>query len=190
MNIVEKNERVTMVRQNLCGLPDYPLPPRYSIRAYSPGDEGTWVRIESAAEQYKEITLELFHGEFADDPAALAQRQFFLFDPQGIAIGTATAWFDSNYHGREFGRIHWVAIVPDSQGLGLARPLLSKICSTLLALGHKSAYLVTSTARVSAIRLYLLFGFLPEIRGPEDEAIWAGMESYVPGLKEVLRSTV
>ncbi len=172
MNIIEKNLYVIMRRETLANLPDYPLPPGFQVRHYAEGDEQEWVRIESAAER-DPITLELFRKEFGNDPVLLAERQLFLLNPQGMAIGTATAWFDDNYQGHPFGRFHWLAIHPDWQGRGLSSPLVARTCGQLRALGHDQAYLVTSTGRLQAIRLYLKFGFVPEIRGLEEEQIWA-----------------
>ena len=179
MNIAERNAPVTMIRRDLEGLPEFPLPADYSIRGYLPGDEREWVRIHVMADLYNKITPELFRSEFGEDAAVLGRRQFYLLDPQGSAVGTATAWYDDNYHGQSFGRVHWVAIEPGSQGRGLSKPLMSKVCCTLRELGHERAYLSTSTVRIAAITLYLRFGFVPEIRTPEDAATWAEMERYV-----------
>lgn len=173
-----------MSREDLAGTPVFPLPDGYVIRAYSPGDEHTWVQIQSAADRYNTITLELFRNEFGDDPSVLAERQLFLLDPQGKAVGTATAWFDDDHHGQPYGRIHWVAVHPSSQGRGLSKPLLSAACSRLQELGHGKAYLITSTGRIAAINLYLRFGFLPEIQGAEDEAVWAQLNKHLKGLAD------
>lgn len=172
MNIVDKNLSVNMYRATLDNLPDYPLPAGYQIRPFVPGDEQEWVRIESATERFIPITAEVFFKEFGTDSKLLAERQLFLVNPHGVAIGTATAWLDDNHYGQSYGRFHWLAIHPDWQGRGLSKPLLAQTCRRLRELGHDKAYLVTSTARLKAIKLYLKFGFLPEIRGAEDEQIW------------------
>jgi len=172
MDIVEKNVTVKMRRSSLTDIPLHALPAGHEIRAYVPGDEHAWVRIESAADRFHAISLELYRKEFGDDAALLAERQLFLLDPQGRAIGTATAWMDDNDHGQRYGRVHWVAIHPDWQRRGLAKPLMTRVCLLLQELGHDNAYLVTSTARLNAINLYLHFGFAPEINSAEDQAIW------------------
>ena len=87
-------------------------------------------------------------------------------------MGTATAWSGDLFPGQPIGRIHWVAIVPDRQGQGLAKPLLAATCRRLRALGHERAYLTTSTARLPAINLYLLFGFQPLVGSPEAYQAW------------------
>lgn len=182
MNMNAPNITVKMCRETLEGLPVHPLPPGCRIRAYAPGDEHAWVRIEAASERFHAISLDLFRREFGDDPALLAERQFFLLDERGAAIGTATAWFDPDHGGQPYGRIHWVAIHPDWQGRGLAKPLLSRVCGRLRELGHDRAYLVTSSARIVAINLYLSFGFQPEIHGAEEAAVWEQVRQQVqPG---------
>ena len=182
MNIIDKNTPVTMALSTPAAVPHYDVPAGHSIRPYVPGDEHVWVHIQSAADRYNTISLDLFRREFGDDPTLLAKRMFFLLDAEWQAIGTATAWFDDNHLGRPFGRVHWVAILPEYQGQGLSKPLLSKVCSTLRELGHEEAYLTTSTARIPAISLYLKFGFVPEINGAEDARVWKEMEEYLPGL--------
>ncbi|MFW6457724.1 MAG: GNAT family N-acetyltransferase, partial [Planctomycetota bacterium] len=139
---------------------------------YIPGDEYNWVNIQSAADEYNEISLKLFRKEFGRDPDALSQRQLYITTSANKEIGTATAWYDENYHGKRYGRIHWVAIHPDWQGRGLARPLLSQTCLRLRRLGHEKAYLTTSSARIPAINLYLKFGFNPEIQDKDDATVW------------------
>ncbi|GAB4564968.1 MAG: GNAT family N-acetyltransferase [Anaerolineae bacterium] len=173
------NIAIHMIRRDLENLPEFGLPPGFRIRWYQPGDRDTWVRIHLAAERYVTITPELFDREFGPDEAELARRQAYLCDEGGRAIGTATAWFDPAYHGQPFGRVHWVAIVPEMQGRGLSKPLLSAVCQRLKALGHERAYLVTSTARIPAIKLYLRFGFVPEIRVDEDVRAWRIVAGHI-----------
>ena len=102
----------------------------------------------------------------------LRQRQGYLLAPTGEVVGTGTAWFNHNFEGARWGRVHWLAIMPEFQGRGLAKPLMTSICRRLRELGHQHVYLSTSTARHAAIGLYLRFGFEPLIQSPEDEAVW------------------
>lgn len=184
MSIVERNAPVTMVRPDLAGVPRFDLPTRYSLRRYAPGDERDWVRINAAADRYNAITFELFRREFGYDSELLGRRLFFLADGDGSAIGTAAAWFDDRDPPRPDGRVHWVAIHPECQGRGLAKPLLSRVCSALRELGHQGAYLTTSTARTRAITLYVRFGFVPEIASPAEAAAWEELGAYVGDLRE------
>ena len=105
----------------------------------------------------------------------LRQRQCYLLAPSGEVIGTGTAWFDNNFAGARWGRVHWLAMMPEFQRRGLAKPLMTAICRRLAELGHERVYLSTSTARPAAIGLYLRFGFEPWIQGPEDAVAWSGV---------------
>jgi len=168
---------VSMAVERLDDLPSYPLPSGYSVRFYEPGDEEVWRKIQSAADRLNTITGTLFDEQFGGDAARLASRQCYLLAEGAGAIGTATAWYDRRHHGRAYGRIHWVALLPDWQGRGLSKPLLSVVCRRLHSLGHRRAYLTTSTGRPRALNLYLGFGFCPEIRGPSDIEAWKSIES-------------
>ena len=179
MSIVERNVYVHMIRDNLDDIPNYPLPSGYSTHWHQLGDERLWVDVWSRAEEYLEITPELFVEQFGSDPRPLAERQSFLCDAQGEAIGTATAWFDDDYCGQPYGKLHWVAIVPEAQGCGLAKPLLSIVLNRMADLGHARCYLGTSTARIPAINLYLRFGFVPHVRNADDLAVWREMRSLI-----------
>ena len=176
LNVIQQNLPLTMVRDNLEGIPSYPLPAGYSMRGYKPGDEQLWRDIHLLADRYSSITPDLFAREFGSEEAVLAERQFYLLDPHQKAVGTASAWYDDNFRGREYGRVHWVAIVPRYQGQGLAKPLMAAVCRQLRALGHERAYLQTSSARLPAIRLYLRFGFIPQIQTAGDVEVWRELE--------------
>jgi GNAT superfamily N-acetyltransferase len=172
VDIIERNVFIQMERDNLRGIPDYPLPPGYCFHWYEPGDEQMWVDIHVRAENHAEVSHGVYVREFGRDVEALHQRQCFLLVGDGAPVGTATAWFNDDYHGRRYGRVHWVAVVPEYQGRGLSKPLLSTVLSRMVDLGHERAYLRTSTARLPAINLYAQFGFAPSLRTPQDRAVW------------------
>jgi GNAT superfamily N-acetyltransferase len=167
-----ENRLVTMVREHLENIPVFLLPPAYTLRPFQPGDEQLWLKIQSAADRYNSITLELFAREFGGDQDRLATRQLYLCDSDQGAIGTATAWFNKSYQGRPYGRVHWVAILPEHQGLGLAKPLMSVTLQRMSKLGHERAYLTTSSARIAAINLYLQFGFVTQPQSSDERIIW------------------
>ena len=166
------NDSIAMVRNDLQHIPDYVLPPGYSYRWYQKGDEELWVKIHLLADQHNRITPELFQTQFGSDEQRLRMRQCYIFDPDGTAIGTATAWYDDDYQGMAYGRVHWVAITPPAQGQGLAKPLMTLICERLKWLRHERAYLTTSAVRIPAVNLYLHFGFAPVISSEEEFAKW------------------
>jgi ribosomal protein S18 acetylase RimI-like enzyme len=146
---------VEMARPNLDNWPVHPLPDGFSIRAYRSGDAAHWRAIHERADPFNSFDDGSFASYFGTDEEVLRARQKFLVAPDGQIIGTVTAWFDSP----EVGRVHWVAIVPEYHGRGLARPLLSVVGQTLQDLGHSRAVLSTSLERPIAIALYRKFGF-------------------------------
>ena len=72
-----------------------------------------------------EIDDQLFHREFGRDYAAMGDRCLFLITDWGEEIGTTTAWWQQDWRSQEWGQIHWVAIIPDSQGQRLSKPMMS-----------------------------------------------------------------
>jgi ribosomal protein S18 acetylase RimI-like enzyme len=162
---------VLMIRTNMEGLPHVAPPSGFRIRTYQEGDALEWVRIHELADQYNKVTLETFQCEFGYDIEAMRGRGFFIETDAGEVIGTATAWYDGAFEGEPYGRVHWVAIIPEYQGRGLAKPLLSAVMEHL-AQSHDKAYLVTSSARIPAIHLYLEYGFQPFLHNVESLRAW------------------
>lgn len=160
---------ISMIRESLDDIQNHPLPEGFSLRWYQPHDERIWVKIHEQADQYNMITPELFDRVFNRDFDALMERQCYLLDSRQNAVGTATAWFDNRNEGKYDGRVHWIAILPEMQGKGLAKPLLSVVCQRLRKLGHERTRLTMQLERIAAINLYLQFGFKPEIKTIDDE---------------------
>ena len=175
--MAEEITRIAMIRTDLEDILQYPLPPEYSAQWYKPGYEKHWRDIHLAADKYGSFGPDSFSKQFGSDLRLLSQRQCYLLDTESRFIGTATAWFDDDYLGQKYGRVHWVAIIPKVQGQGLANPLLTIILNRLRELGHKRAYLSTQTVRIPAINLYTKFGFVPHIRTPEDLQVWSSLQN-------------
>ncbi len=161
-----------MVCRRLAGLVAHPPPPGTLLRFYRPGDESAWSRIHLDAEPYHAITSDLFCSSFGVDEEKLRHRQLYACTQDGLVVGTATAWFDDDYHGESWGRLHWVAVIRAFQGRGIGQALASAACHRMLTLGHNRAYLTTHSVRVRAIRFYLHLGFQPDIRTEADARVW------------------
>ena len=169
---------IRMIRDNLDNIPDYCLPSGYSIRWYRPGHEKHWQAVQLLADEYTRVTPDLFEKEFGTDTQLLSKRQCFLCDSKGNIIGTASAWLDDQGE-KSPGRIHWVAIIPQEQGRGLAKPLLTIICKRLKELGHSRTHLTTQSVRIPAINLYAKFGFAPVIDSDRDREIWEKLQKHI-----------
>ena len=167
-----------MVRQSLTGIPQFALPGGYEVLWYEAGFEKHWLDIHllADADKYHGFTQATFVEKFGTDGQLLAQRQCYLADSQGRIFGTASAWFDDEFFGERVGLVHYVAIRPEMQGKGLAKPLLAIVCNRLAELGHTRALLRTATVRISAVNLYIKFGFEPAIRTAEDMAAWVSIQ--------------
>lgn len=151
----------------------YTLDKDFSIRNYKEGEETLWVEVETAAGEFQteKDALERFESEFGPYRDEMEDRCFFLVQREtGRAIGTATAWYNDDFNGARYGRVHWVGIHPDFQGRKLAKPLLAAVMA-YLAKHHDRAYLTSQTTSYKAINMYLDFGFSPLIT--DDEALYA-----------------
>ena len=179
---------VLMLRPNLDGIADVPFPAGYCIRPMTREDVGLWTDIQRDAEPYLKITNTLFEQEFGNEWEAIQSRCYIVTNPQGLGIGTISAWYNADFRGARYGRIHWVAVRPSCQGLGLGKAALSYSMKQL-AQWHDRCYLATSTERVPAIRLYLNFRFAPDFSLPNALAAWRELSVGLkhPKLDEALR---
>ncbi|MHB9025550.1 MAG: GNAT family N-acetyltransferase [Armatimonadota bacterium] len=176
---IRENIRVAMVRPHLRDIPDVPFPPGYGMRPLRRDDGALWTEIVSEAEQWSTIDDDYFAKEFGVDPDGIEQRCYFVVNPAGEAIGTISAWHSLDAEGHDQGRLHWFAIRPAYQGCGLGRPVMSFLLKRLAEL-HERAYLITSTARLPALKLYLDFGFVPDLDAPEGPDAWRKVKEVLP----------
>ncbi|MCX7804594.1 MAG: GNAT family N-acetyltransferase [Planctomycetota bacterium] len=163
--------RVVMVRENMRDIPRHRLPEGFSFRTFRPGDEDLWVEIQGEADRFQKIDRSTFDRNFGGDLPALGDRSFFLLAPGGTAAGSITAWYGEEPAWRGWGRIHWVAVRPAYQGMGLGKAMMT-VAMERLAASHQRCYLTTATPRLPAIRLYLDFGFLPDMSAPGADRAW------------------
>jgi len=180
-----KNLGVTMIRKHMEEIPDIPFPKGFSVRNYRPGEGHIWTRIQRAAEPFFEIDDDLFDREFSNHLKEMEDRSFFVITDDDEEVGTITAWWNSDWNGKEWGLIHWIAIHPDYQGRGLAKPAMT-VAVKRLKQSHERCMLNTSTGRIVAIKVYLDFGFYPYLERDNSQEAWAEVTSVLehPILKE------
>ena len=110
---------------------------------------------------------------------------FFIVDPNGKKVATATAFFDEKLPD---GWLHWVSVSRDAQGKGLSRPLIAHTLHRLQALGYKELFVPTQTTTWVAAKLYLDFGFRPVPENLEEDYFgWRMLKTLTdhPALKEL-----
>lgn len=170
--------KLQMIRRTSAHIPGHELPEGYRFRMFRNGDQKLWANIETRVDEFKteEDALERFGREFDDHIHKMAERCLFIETGEGEAIGTTTAWCgDLKGDGNIRGRIHWVGIVPEYQGRGLSKPMLSKAME-ILAGEHDEFYLTSQTTSWQAINMYLNFGFEPVRMDENYDAAWAMLE--------------
>ncbi|UCF96618.1 MAG: GNAT family N-acetyltransferase [Spirochaetaceae bacterium] len=167
---------LVMVRDDLSELPRYNLPPGFSCRMFQRGDENLWAQIETSAGEFATADRAIghFHKEFGIHQRELCERCIFIDTGTGESIGTAMAWYGTLLPGGIAGRLHWVGIRKNYQGLGMGKPLVSRAMQLLSTL-HDRAYLTTQTSSYAAVKIYLDFGFKPYITDKVQESGWSMM---------------
>ena len=159
----------------------YTISKEFDIRNYKRGEDNLWAKIETAAGEFKteEDAIARFEKEFGPYRDEMERRCFFVIHRESnSAVGTATAWYNDDFKGLNYGRIHWVGIHPDFQGKKLAKPMLAAVMMCLTKY-HDKAYLTSQTTSYKAINIYLDFGFVPEIMSDECERAWKYLEQLL-----------
>ena len=154
--------RLTMVNERLSSSPAVPLPSGFRFRYFADQDQETWINILTQASEFPtlEAAQDRFQTEFTSTLPELGKRAVFLETNEGLPVGTAMGWYNTEFRDGNYGRLHWVSIIPSYQGKGLARPLVTKALKILEA-NHTKAYLTTRPRSYKGIKLYLDYGFKP-----------------------------
>lgn len=171
-----KSIEVTMARKDLKNIPNHSLAEGFYFDFFKKGDEADWIHLETVTKEFEneEKAWARFNREFGPRLDEFSERCIFIKSNKGKIVGTTTAWY-GEFEGEEIGRIHWVSILPEYQGLGLAKAMLSKAMNEL-AKNHEKAYLDSETKNYKAINMYFNYGFRPIIREGLDRKAWAILE--------------
>ncbi len=162
------------LERSLDNLPEQPLPPGYSFVTYAPGDRDAWIAIEQSAKELvsHEQGLEVWAHYYGAHEALLPGRMFFVVNPAGEKVGTATAFFDIRREDDGVnGMLHWVAVRRDEQGRGLSKPLILRALHRMAELGYTRGTIPTQTTTWLACKVYLDLGFRPIPRNAERNRI-------------------
>ncbi|WP_105616364.1 GNAT family N-acetyltransferase [Vallitalea okinawensis] len=133
----------------------------YKFVLFKAGDEKEWAGIETSVGEFdREVdALVYFQREYLPYIKELERRCIFIENNEGLKVATLTIWWC--YTGlRRDPWIHWVAVRPEFQGLGLGKAIVSEGMKMLIDIeGDRTTYLHTQTWSYKAIGIYKKAGF-------------------------------
>jgi ribosomal protein S18 acetylase RimI-like enzyme len=159
-----------MIRWNMIDIPQVPFPEGFGARTMKLDEAEVWMDVIRDANPSDIVPPDRFEREFGGDTASVEKRCFFITDPSGVVAGTISSWY-GEFLEKEFGMIHWVAVRPKYQGLGLGKAGMTYAMNRM-AEWHDCCYLNTSCEKIPAVKMYLNFGFEPDLTIPESIDGW------------------
>ncbi len=99
-----------------------------------------------------------FKREIYDFVDIVPERDVWFLDHNGKHVGTSSSFIWGN---TGYGDMHWVGIIPEYRGKGLAKYLSYIVQKTLKERGCPFVSLTTDEFRPAAVRSYLKAGFVP-----------------------------
>lgn len=152
---------VLMKREKGAPLQEHRLPDNFKFVMYKPGDEKEWARIVASVGEFDSAAkaLDRFERDYMPYKKELERRCFFVENTDGKNVATLTIWWC--YTGaRRDPWIQWLAVLPEYQGLGLAKALMCEVMKRLIEIeGDVNVYLHTQTWSYRAINIYRKAGF-------------------------------
>ena len=147
--------------QDLLAIPEPSLPEGFSFCFFNKGMEQDWARIETSVLEFEteDEALDYFQRDYLPFEKQLEQRCLFIKDKEGVPVATATAWFSDSQFGYQ-ASLHWVAVHPSYQGLGLGKALIQKANRLFVDTDEgQNVILHTQTWSHKAVRGYLNLGY-------------------------------
>lgn len=164
------------------------FPAGYSFVFYQPGDEQAWAEIETSVDEFVQVSdaLAYFARDYLPLQNELKRRTLFVQTVGGEKVATFTAWW--NYTGaRRYPFMHWVAVKPEYQGLGLGKAIIAEGVRLMVAIeGDCVMYIPTQTWSHKAIRLYRWAGFELEAEEPAPGGFVNQTAQAIPVIRELI----
>ena len=154
-SIPYKNIIMRMPSDQVSSLAAPVLPAGFRFRLYQDGDAAHWARIETSVLEFHDEAAASHYFlrdylPFSDD---LKRRCVFVVDQDNRPVATATAWYARSELGYQ-ASLHWVAVMPAYQGLGLGKAVVQQTLSLFPALDSgEDVWLHTQTRSHVAVRL-------------------------------------
>jgi len=149
--------------------PAVELAPGYTIRTYRPGDEDRFYALMDLA-GWPGWDAERLHIPLN---RILPDGWFMAIHQRSNEI-VATAMSIHNGKGRYpfQGVLGWVAGDPAHAGQGLGKSVVAAATARLIRVGYRDISLYTEDFRLSALKIYLSFGYVPLLYTPDMPARW------------------
>lgn len=170
------------------------LPPGFIFRLHNGSEEDIrhWCRIETAVLEFdhEAEAREYFMKEFYPHMDEVQKRCVFILNKDGLPVATASGWFSQDPDGGVLNQLHWVAVCPQYQGLGLGKAVSTKainICAQLAP--GKKMWLNTQTHSHRAVVMYHKLGFNVRVSEQLDKAMDVLAEVLKPEDVRALRET-
>lgn len=151
-----------MERKSGSPIPEFDLNEGYEFVHYTKGDEKHWANIETSVLEFDKVrdARKYFKKNFYPFQDELKRRCYFVRCKKTKEyVATATIWWDY-IDKRRNGWLHWIAVKPQYQGLGIAKAIIGYCVKNAIEIeGDVQLYLHTQTWSYSAINIYRKFGF-------------------------------
>jgi mycothiol synthase len=115
--------------------------------------------------------------DLLEDPSV--RRTLIIRDGEAIVATASARVLPSEYPGA--GYVHWVASHPTHRGQGLGFAATAAVLQEFLTEGLTEAVLETDDERLSAIRVYLGLGFIPQYRDGGHQLRWSKIFTALVG---------
>ena len=142
-------------------IPESVLPEGYQFKTFKVGNEMEWAEIETSVLEFTSPAeaIKYFRKDYLPHIDELKRRSIFIISPFGEKVATATAWW--SFKGvKKIQSIHWVAVKPSHQKLGLGSAIINRVTSLSVQIdGDNEIYIHTQTWSYQAISLYLRSGY-------------------------------
>ncbi|NLT42180.1 MAG: GNAT family N-acetyltransferase [Anaerolineae bacterium] len=150
-----------------------PIAPGYELRLLAEEGMEDWIAVLNSTGDLGCWTVERAHraigpGGRSMVPAEAIQMAYHA----GRPVATACLTVHPDCGDAELG---WVAVHPGHRRRGLGRLVCAAVLQDMRLRGYRRAFLLTDDHRSSAILLYWLMGFRPELTHPSHRQRWEGL---------------
>ena len=137
--------------------PLFAPPDGFTVRSFTDGDEMYWADIEASVLEFpsRSYALAYFTADYLRPHKNDVYNRCVFIAKESSPVATATAWRISGQN-----IVHWVAVKPEFQNMGLGRAVLSAALSIYSRFSpDEDIYVHTRTWSHNAVCLYYSMGF-------------------------------